>query len=139
MTTDYNDIENAVNFKDLQEDDKLKVINTSFKNFKELFKWDVMNLGEDITLVLAVRQFVENTHSQNHTVIVDGNKKHQWLCHKTYDLLKVNSIYIIKGASEKRLAELKAEQESNRTFAETASDKTNIEDTTGERRFHVVE
>jgi hypothetical protein len=135
-TIDYTKTEDTVNFKDLQPDDKEQVVSLPFADFKELFKWDVMNLQEAIVLTLAVRQFVENTHSQNHLFIKDGNKKHQWLNHKIYDLLKINSIYTIKAASEKRLSEL--QEKAKLDFGVTASEPI-ATDTTGERRFHVVD
>ena len=139
-------IEEEVNYKDLNDEDKQRVISLPFKDFKLLFDWKELKFNEAVVLVMAVRQFVENTHSQNHTTIFEGHKKHAWLSQKVFDLLKVNSIYTLKSAAEARLGQLKADQEAGKELSVEDAKAVEMLDTkaaqpseeSSARRFHVV-
>lgn len=134
MTTPLNLEEmKKVDHLDLSEEDSKQVKTLSFKDFKTLFPFQELQLNDMVVLLMCVRQHIENAISQNHVEVIEGHKKHQWLNQKIFDVLKINSIMLVKLAVE---AQAKKAEESRKAFS--ASDKTDIEDTTGERRFHVV-
>lgn len=155
MTTPL-DIEEMkkVDHLDLSAEDSVRVKTSSFKDFKLLFPFKELQLNDMIVLLMCVRQHIENAISQNHVEVIEGHKKHQWLNQKIFDVLRINSIYLVKAAVQKQAEQAKTSREVGMSPAlgadygaleervlgsMTPMEQQNIIDKTdGERRFHVV-
>jgi hypothetical protein len=90
------------------DQDFLKMKEVSFKEFKELMRFTSPQLSDAVNTTIAVRSHLELAMSQSWNTTVDAHKKHQWLNQKLSDLLKTNSILLMRQAVEKQIAEVKA-------------------------------